>query len=616
MATNIEEIANFVRDVKLRNYPRDQRIANLRSVRSGDVHDVVPGLFPDAWPKPIVSNTIDVAARYTAEQMATIPTVFCTSGVQVSDRQKKYANKRTNIVQHYLDQSQFQLSLVEACDWFNTYGFLPILVEPHFGDAYCEPGPRIKFESPIGAYYELDNYRRCRKYVKVYEEDSEKLIAKFPHLASAILGDQTGMGAPNRAILVELVQYMDDDELVTFLPRRNNLVLNRVPNKFRKCPVYVAELPKFDDQTRGSLDDVIWIQLARARFALMGMEAAEYSINAPTVLPDDVQELTIGLDQVIRTHSPQGVHKVELPISPAAFQVGELLSQEITVGARFPEGATGKSPGSVVTGRGMQELMGTIDTKVRTLQAILGAHLKNALSACLEMDEMFWPNTQRHVRVQVKGTTNELFYTPKKDIAGVYQVDVTYGMAAGMDPNRALVFLLQARGDKLISRAFALSQLPFDINPDQIEEQIDTEEINDALKQGVAMLLSNIGQFVAQGQDPSQMLVQAAQIIKDRERGKPLADCVLDAFKPSSPPPGSVPPGATPQGPGPQAPGGGAPPGGPPGMGGPPGAQAAPGQAGQGPGGAPDVMAMLAGLSGGGGTPNMSANVKRKIPSG
>jgi hypothetical protein len=616
MSSTIEEIAAFVRDIRLRSYPRDQRMGNLKAVRAGDVSQISPGLFPDYWPKPIIANTIDVAASYTAEQMAVMPTVFCTSGIQVSDLQKKFAFKRTNIVHFYMDQSHLDVALIEACDWFNSYGFLPIIVEPHFGDAYCSPGPRVKFDTPLGAYYDLDNYRRCRKYVKVYEEDSAKLIAKFPHLERAILGDMYGTGSTTRSVTVEMVQYMDDDEIVTYLPRRNNLIINRTPNKFGRCPVFICERPKFDDQTRGALDDVIWIQLARAKFALLGLEAAEFSVTAPTIVPDDVQDITFGADQLIRTHTPQGVRKLELPVNPAAFQVGELLAQEATVGARFPEGATGKSPGSVVTGRGMQELMGTIDTKVKTLQVILGGQLQNALSACLEMDEKFWPNLKRQVRVDVKGSTYEADYTPRKDINGVYQVKVTYGMAAGMDPNRAIVFLLQARGDKLISRAFALSQLPFDLNPDQIEEEIDTEELNDALKQGFAMLLSNIGEFVVQGQDPTPFLLQAAQIIKDREKGKPLADAFIDAFK--SPPSGSGPPGAgappSPGAPGPQAPGGGAPPGaGPPGMGGPPGGSPGmPGQQGQSMS-PQDMLQLLAGSSGGG-TPSMGASVKRKIP--
>lgn len=61
---------------------------------------------------------------------------------------------------------------------------------------------------------------------------------------------------------------------------------------------------------------------------------------------------------------------------------------------------------------------------------------------CFELDEKLWPNTVKQIRGTANGTPFEETYRPRKDIAGNHQVDVTFGFAAGMDPNRALVFLL------------------------------------------------------------------------------------------------------------------------------------------------------------------------------
>jgi len=61
---------------------------------------------------------------------------------------------------------------------------------------------------------------------------------------------------------------------------------------------------------------------------------------------------------------------------------------------------------------------------------------------CFEMDEKLWPNERKEIRGTSNGTPFEESYTPSKDIQGSHQVDVSYGFAAGMDPNRALVFLL------------------------------------------------------------------------------------------------------------------------------------------------------------------------------
>jgi hypothetical protein len=277
--------------------------------------------------------------------------------------------------------------------------------------------------------------------------------------------------------------------------------------------------------------------------------------------------------------------------------------------------AEGKSPGSIVTGAGVDSLMGTIDMKVKTAQEDMAFALSECLSWAFEMDEKFWRNTPRYLRVKVNGNTFEETYTPAKDIAGVHQVDVTYGMAAGMDPNRALVFLLQLRGDKGISRDFMLRNMPFDVNIDQEMEKVDNEELDDALKQGIAGLAGAVAQLTLQGQDPFDLITKLANIGKNREKGMSLRDAVLKAFQPpppQSPPGGSAQPGAAEGMPGapsaPQGPGA-APPGGAPSPGGPtppPGAGATP------PGGG-SIMDLLAGLSGGG-KPQLGANATRRVP--
>jgi hypothetical protein len=602
MATT-HDIAKKVAATRMRYYLRDLRMNEVRAVRASELDRVAPGLLADDFPKPIVSNVINVAAQYSSEQIGVFPTISCTTGVMVSDRQKKYAQRRTLIAHNYLENSRVKINLVEASDWLNTYSFLPIVLEPHFGDAYAEAGPRLRFENPLGCYYELDVYARTRYFFKVYDSDVDSLCAKFPHLANAL---RTGTHAESNQKL-ELVNYMDDDIILWFVPSRDNLELMRLENKFGRCPVFVAESPKFDDENRGAYDDVIWIQVARAVFAQMGMRAAKKAVNSPLVVPSDVVNIPFGPDRVIRTNNGRDIHYPAMDMSPAAWQQGEILNQDITVGARFPEGATGKSPGSIVTGRGMEELMGTIDSKVRTYQLILGDALRRAVGAAFEMDEKFWPNKRRFIRVQVNGQQFEETYVPSRDIAGVYQVDVTYGMAAGMDPNRALVFLLQARGDKLISRDFALRQLPFDVNVDQVMEQIDTEEMTDSLKQMLAQTAMAIPAMAAQGADPTDTITKLAKVMTERERGVPLHEAILKAWTPPPAPPGQD--QTAQQGP----PGMGGPPGPPGGLQGPPGASPMGAQPGQ-PPQQQDIMQMLSGLSGGSGAPNLQANVKRTMP--
>lgn len=70
---------------------------DVRDVRHGDCSRVMPGVFPDAWPKPVVANFIDVTARDLAEVIAPMPSINCSSAKMTSNRAKDFAAKRTKI---------------------------------------------------------------------------------------------------------------------------------------------------------------------------------------------------------------------------------------------------------------------------------------------------------------------------------------------------------------------------------------------------------------------------------------------------------------------------------------------------------------------------------------
>lgn len=240
-------------------------------------------MFPDIWPKPIVANFVDVTARDLAEVTGTRPSINCESALQVSNAAKKFASKRTKIAHHYFDYSNLAIHLVSAADRYYSYGFVPFVVEADFKHR-C---PLILVDDPMGVHYTLDLKGNVTHYAKVWREDALALAAKFPLYSSEILGDRsTGMGD---AAKLEVIRYIDKNQYVLYLPERNDLVLTEAPNPLGKVPVRVAERPGLDEHVRGQFDDVIWVQLARARMALLGLEAVEKSVQAPIALPMDVQ---------------------------------------------------------------------------------------------------------------------------------------------------------------------------------------------------------------------------------------------------------------------------------------------------------------------------------------
>jgi hypothetical protein len=602
---DIQQIARRVEALRRDAQERDARHQTVYDARAQKMNNIAPGSLPDAWPRPIVANALDTAARQLAENLAPLPSINCATGVMTSERSKRFVAKKTKIAYSYVSDSRLRRHMPTGCDWYLTYGALPFVVEPDF-----EAGkPRIRLDNPMKSYVEYDLAGNVRSYTKVWREKARQLAAKFPEYASVIVGGDQPYGRQvSGDTELELVKFCDASSYVLYMPERSNLVLMVTENRFGKVPIAIAEKPRWDDQQRGQFDDIIWPMLARNRMAMLGLQATQQTVRAPLAIPTDVQKISMGDDAVIRTNSPEKIRRVGTDIPQVAWQQEAMLAQEVMRGTRTPASATGDVDASIITGRGVDALNGGYDIQIATGQLMIGDALERALELAFEMDEKFWPDTKKTISGTIQGTPFEETYTPAKDIKGNYSVSVSYGFASGMNPNQALVFLLQLRGDQLVSRDFVQRQLPQEIDVTQMQAEVDKEQVTDALKQGIFAMLSSAGIMAQQGMDPTMVLAQAASIIEMREKGIPMHEAVLKAFQPEpAPTSAAAPPGA----PGAEEGGAGVPFGMNPTTGAPGGI--APGQAEMGPGGKPDLMSMLAGLTAGG-RPTMSTSVKRSVP--
>lgn len=607
---DMREIVRKVDALRRDASERDERHNLVHDARAQKIDNIAPGTMPDAWPRPVVANLIDTTARQLAENLAPLPSINCASGAGQpnSDRSKRRTALRTKIAYSYVIDSNLKSRMPQGCDWYLSYGSMPIVVEPDFENGR----PMLRIDCPMKSYPEFDLNGKVRSYTKVWREEAWKLASKFPEHSDTILGRRTGQPwqaetSPNA--LLEVIKYCDRDEYVLYMPERKNLVLARTENRFGKVPVVIALKPSWDDQDRGQFDDVIYPFLAHNRMAMLGLEATQQTVRAPLAIPTDVQKIPLGDDAVIRTNSPEKIRRVGQDAPVAAFQQDAMLTEEVMRGARTPAAATGDIHASIITGKGVDALNGGYDIQVATGQLMIGHALEQALEMAFEMDEAFWPDAKKTISGVINGTPFEESYTPSKDIKGNYRVSVSYGFASGMNPNQALVFLLQLRGDQLVPRDFVQRQLPMDVDVAQLQAEVDKEQTTDALKQGIFALLSSAGIMAQQGMDPTMILSKAASIIEMRDK-MPMHEAILKAFKPEPPPEAA---GAAPGTPGPAGEGGG--PGVPFGMNpstGLPGGTA-PGQAQMGPGGQPDVMSLLAGLTSAG-KPSLSSSVKRKVP--
>ena len=532
MVLSIEQVTARVDSLRYRSHERDARNLDVLAVRKGKIAEVYPNFFPEGVDANVVANFIDIVARDLSEVMAPLPAVNCSAANQVSDRARTFADKRTRIASNYFQHSDLAVHMYSGADWYLTYGFVPFIIELD-DEAKL---PRIRIENPIGAYPEFDRYGRCVAYAKRYSMTLGELVSQFPEYDRQLLGSDGYKQDLNATI--EMVRYYDKDQSIIYVPRRNDLVLSQAANPLGKMMVVVARKPSIDGEMRGQFDDVLGIQLLRNRFALLAMEAAEKSVQAPIVLPQDVQELQLGGDAVIRTANPAGVRRVELTLPQGAFTEQNILNQELRVGTRYPESRTGNIDASIVTGQGVQALMGAFDTQVKSAQAIFAATLRDIISICFCVDEMIYPE-EKTIRGVDSGSPYEITYKPTKDIKQDYSADVRYGMLAGLNPAQGLIFMLQALGGGLISKDMAMRELPFGVNVTLEQEKIEIEKMRDALVGSMASMAQAIPQMATQGQDPTRLINQMAEIIDMRKKGKTIEEAVQEVFKPENPPAGA-----------------------------------------------------------------------------
>jgi hypothetical protein len=592
--TNIDQVLAQISTAKVRFAPRVRKMNEILAIREGRWDEVAPGFFPTEIPEPLIANFIDVAAKAAAEAIAPLPSFTCANPNMATDAARKAADKRTKIAQHYVQHSRLGDQNTMAGDHLDSYGFTAYSVEPDF----AEKTPCIYVESALGALYANDRLGRTQWFARCFRRSVDELMYEFPEYLT-----QWNDLLHNRIPTVEVIRYYGKDEDLLIVPEIKT-TLTRMPNPLGRCRVRVVEAPKTGEVSRGSYDDVVWVQMARARFGNLALQIADDVANAPTVLPKDVQDFEVGPNAVIYTDTPQGARKMDLSVPNQPFAELQNLQQEMRTGSRYSELRDGNTDASIITGKGVQALSAGYDNHIKTLQGRLASGLSDVIEMCFEMDQKLWGNLEKSVNGLQDGAPFELKYKPSRDIAGNYKCSVSYGLTAGLDPNRSLVYLLQALTSGIISKDTVQRQLPFDMDVVAEQKKIYVENLRDSAMTSIAQLTQAIPGMAMQGGDPTPIVAKIGIVIQRLQKGDTIEDAIEEAFPP--PPP----PEPAPEAPGvPGAPEGAAPPGAQP--------QAPP--AGGTPGGAPqggpanDLLMALAG-TGPTGNPNLSFAVSKRRP--
>lgn len=594
-----DDILRAVRSIVTTYTGRDRRAGAVRAVRNGDFDALNPDLFTEEWPRPTVANLVDIYARDAATSMAPLPTFNCASSVTLKPGAQKFADKRTKIVNNYIKHSNLAAQMQGFADSFNCYGMGVFRIQPDFDDMM----PRITVEDSSSTYVVWNQKLQVVVAVQQYQTDFYTLEATFPEAMNIVRANHWGvMGGQ-----VKVVRYEDSNVCLAYLPDHGNAVLLSYKNPIGRPMVVAIPRPGGtgnwqSGDIHGAYDDLIWPQLARHQLQMYAMEAADKAVRAPLVVPLDAVDLPLGPDSVWRTNQGiSSVGRVPLDVPQASFAAMQWLERDMQMGSGTPESRTGQTNASVITGRGIQELNAGYSSTIAAAQTMFVLGLQQLVELCSVMDETLWADKRKAIRGSEHGVPFEITYVPEKDIAGDYSVEIEYGFYAGLDPNRALIYILQTLGAKLISTKTARRALDMGLNPEDEEQLIQMEDLRTSLLGAIAAQAQAVPQIAASGGDPTALVMSIAKVIKGLQNGEELEDLVVAAFQPPAPPPGAPgPEAATPPGAGLEQ-GGGA------------GAPVPVGGGLQAPGGKPPLQELFAGLNGRG-NPQLSGGVSQMIP--
>lgn len=606
MAT-CDDIHGRVASMRTRFSRRDSRMRDIRLVRGGRMKEVRnwDTFFADDLPDNIVANFIDIAARDISEVMGVLPALACSSGSGISQADRKRAQRKNWIGKYYRTLSHLDQEFIKFADNYITYGVGVLSVEPDFG----KKTPRIRVEDPKGFYYLKNRWGELNECAKVWYQDRDELCALFPDYAHIIQGDMRQQwDHDNGRTMLEVVRYSHRNHGTTlYLPNRDNLVLAHFEPAVDGClPYFIGERYTLEDIPNGQFDESLGIQAAKVLMSTYMFRAAERSINAPMVLPRDVGQYEEGPDAVMYSDNIReghGIMPLNVPRDVFAFSDG--LDKEVKESARYPDARSGQIKASIITGRGVEALLGTFDTQIKTGQLVFKKVLEDAFSYAFQMDAEMWPLVRKDISGVDSGQSYKFTYVPQRDIGEDCSCEVSYGFMLGNSPAQAMLMLLQLQSGGYISKHEVVAKLPFDVDADMTMRELDVERMDEALLSGLAAAAQAVLVQAQQGVPVDQSLIPLIKARKLREQGKPLHVAMEMAFTPPEPEPTEP---ALEEVPGGQ----------------PPGEQGmsnpalmasgllrgvAPGQAGRNPGGLPDLMTQAAGLRGPQGTPQLSTNI-------
>lgn len=466
-------------------------------------------VFPDnivRQGKAMIADSISSDMGDVALLGAKEPTVICDPIGKPVDTAQARAETRQQALHNYRHRSRLDRKRVRFLFDLSGTGMASVVVWPdRYGEAeyrfprFIRKNPRAVLLDP-DCVDEEDLSNACVPYLV----KARALEQKYPGVLAALFRDHEleaiKRGKSNTE--VKVIEFYDDKRVIKIagvnLGRegRDDIrtkVLDGFTHPLGKPLLVPGVRASFDGKFRGQFDNsVAPLGSANELYTLMLEQAARYVHSKELWVGDFDDDDIDGPGARIRGREGASIQRIAPDaVSPQAFA---MVAQSIDMArsaAGIPSARSGEGLPSIISAQGITSAQGKLITQVADYQAIIADMEQRANALALEMDEKMLGTDDegnpvtKSISGMVEGRVYQVSYSPKKDIAGVYDNRVEFGAGSDLDKANASFLVMRQLEAKIISRRRARTEILQNVNIQEEEKQSQREAVEDSILAGL-----------------------------------------------------------------------------------------------------------------------------------
>lgn len=556
-----------------------QQMRDVRRLANGDI--IVPLNELDRNTKSSVANLLVQGLDQMSMRVAsTMPTPYFPAMREGNDRSMKLSRERNRAMLAIWDQNRMNQKMRRRARHMLAYSSSPVFIKPNFDKRLPEWHLRNPLDTFAAPSTDPDN-PIPDNVIFTYNRTYRWLTQNYGYAINGILN----VGDPSWDDMFTILEYVCDNEIVTCVLGSEKardaqagktysgarvVELSRMANR-TNMPLVVMPSRITLDKPRGQFDGLLGMYYTRARLQALteiaierGIFPDEYLVSRPGENPEILQvaDGKTGQLGVVKGGDIQQLQ--QNPGYKTDVALDRLERQERLEGSIPPEFG-GESGSNIRTGRrGDSVLSATVDFRVQEAQDVFASALVEEDKIAIALEKTYWGNQAKSFYIPGRkgGITD---YTPNK----LWETDFHYVSysASGSDVNSLIVGLGQRLGTGLMSKETARESDPLIVDPELEKDRIVAEGIESALLQSIQAQAADpngpyqpddLAYISTQVQSNKMSLAEAIQAAQKRAQarqatpapaGAPetmpgMAMPGMGAEQPAGPPPG---PGGPPQ---------------------------------------------------------------------